>query len=127
MKRTALFLAMLFLCIALFPSHLEMPGSERHAYSAVHFIIPAISTEFQSGTAMISTQVRNDFQQADNKWFNILLYSNVLLLCSSMLFWFYNNDRLVPTVLAYSPEISLRIGGHAPPVRLGLKLYLYFL
>ena len=124
LNKIAFYLAVLFLSMVLLPSHMGMQvDASIHPHSAAanpdnqlyKFILPITTHDFQSGSEMISIQVKNNFNQSNNKWLNALLFFGVLLYCCYMVIWFFRNDRPVPTALAYSSEISLCIGGHAPP------------
>ncbi len=125
LNKAALILAILFLCMVLFPSHKGIPESERmHSHPAAanpskqfyNYILPITTLNFESGSAMISFQVKNNFHKSNNNWLNALFFINILLYCSYMAIWFFNNDKPVPTAFDHSSEISLRIGGHAPPI-----------
>jgi len=110
MKKTALILAILFLCLALYPSHLEIPKKNK-------IMIPTIVPDYQNANVTISAQARGNYQQSDNKWRYAVLSVGILLFSSCMVVWFYYKVRPASTVLAFSPEISFCIGGHAPPLK----------
>jgi hypothetical protein len=126
MKKLAVFLAILFLCTVLCPSLMGMLENEKmHSDSAAssiervyNFILPIAIPDTQIRSGLISIQAKNSLLQPSNKWINALLLVSILLYGCCMILSFYRIELPIQAAFAYSSEISLRIGGHAPPARI---------
>lgn len=126
MNKLAVFLAILFSFTVLCPSYMGMSENEKmHSDSAAssiervyNLILPIAIPDTQIRSGLISIQAKNSFLQPNNKWINALLFVSILLYGCCMILSFYRINLPIQAVFAYSSEISLRIGGHAPPARI---------
>ncbi len=121
----AIMLSALIVCIAFYSCLGTMPlnigessnSSTSESDRIATFTLPITLPDNQviSGTVLI--QAKNNIIQIIqpmNKWFFALLFF-CLLLYGCMVLWNCQRNRPLHIVIKKTPEIAVRIGGHAPP------------
>jgi hypothetical protein len=118
--------ASLILCViivftSICPSHVLFSRQESRGVSPAdsgekfyRIVLPVVLPDNQAAAGTVFIQEKSSIQPTHSKWIAILLFVCILLYgCTVPLITCLN--RPIRTLLEYKSEISLRMGGHAPP------------
>jgi hypothetical protein len=124
----ALILLFSLLFIILCQSSMIVPNADKKCSDPVHagnssekkheFILPITISDFHNKSVVL-VKARNNSQPFNDKRLNIILFISILL-DSFTLTWFYKIIKFVNSIFTSVSEISLFLGGKAPPSYLKL-------